>query len=347
MARRLLLTALLLLLSAAGFAQSIAYTVQVVAVSDQAQAFSLIRELGVDGYPAYATRATTDQGDVVRVRVGGFANRAAALLYAETMPDFPTAGSRPLPALADNIPQGVMPFEPRLLFHGEASGLTLLQWGDQLALRSAAGPAGPHTYRLLADGNSQEFTAWSAWPEPDGLVLRYRDEPLWPEGWQQLEGELLQLELTARLDFIAERLGVSTEELRAAIRDRDGLPVLVVLERFNPWLSLEVGQLLAVRGRSQGPESEWSWSEELLGGEIPEPGETVLLELESASELPVRALQSEQWSISFDDPFMLQSLPGSTRSWRAAVGAPLWTDGSFVLARHDGLVLLYDFLDRR
>ena len=85
---RLLGAVLAALLLGVASGQAISYTVQVVAVSDQNQAFSLIRELGLEGFPAYAARATTQQGDVVRVRVGGFANRAAAVLYADAMPDY-------------------------------------------------------------------------------------------------------------------------------------------------------------------------------------------------------------------------------------------------------------------
>lgn len=342
--RGLKLFACLLLVSAAAVrAQSIAYTVQVVAVSDQSQAFSLIRELGVDGYPAYATRAQTDQGDVVRVRVGGFANRAAALLYAETMPDFPADGGRPLPALADNIPQGVMPFEPRLLLAEELPEFTLLSWGGHIAVELPADAADSRNYRVIRDGMTVEFSAHLAWPDDEGLVLRYRDEPLWPEGWQGLDGELLQQELNTRLGFIAGRLGVSEAQLRTAIRDRDGLPVLVVLERFNPWISLEVGQLLAASGPAA--DGEPYWTGEPLGGTGHEPERTVLLE--ASADLPVAELETDRWTVTFDDPFMLQSLSESTRSWRAAVGAPLWTDGTHLLARHAGSLLLYDFIDRR
>ncbi len=338
-----LLACLLLVSAVAVRAQSIAYTVQVVAVSDQSQAFSLIRELGVDGYPAYATRAQTDQGDVVRVRIGGFANRAAALLYAETMPDFPADGGRPLPALADNIPQGVMPFEPRLLLSEDLPGFTLLDWDGHIAVELPAGEADSRTYRVIRDGMTVEFSAWLAWPDDEGMVLRYRDEPLWPEGWQGLDGELLQQEMNTRLNFIAGRLGVSESQLRTGVRDRAGLPVLVVLERFSPWVSLEVGQLLGASGPAADGEPHWAGP--LLGEASPEPQRSVLLQ--ASADLPVADLQTDNWTVTFDDPFMLQSLPGSTRSWRAAVGAPLWTDGTHLLARHAGSLLLYDFVDRR
>lgn len=343
---RFTLAALLaLLLGSCGLAQSIAYTVQVVAVSDQSQAFSLIRDLGVDNYPAYATRATTEQGDVVRVRVGGFANRAAALLYAETMPDFPSPGNRPLPALADNIPAGIMPFEPRLLLDTTADEFTLLEWADSLAVRLPAEPAEPARYMLLQEGNSVEFSAWQAWPDGSGLVLRYRDLPLWPADRTGLSEAALELEAETQLDFLAARMNVAEEQLAAAVRDRAGVPVLVVLERFNPWLSLEIGQLLAVT--IPGPAYSGPWQGDVLGEpDGPAPAAGVALEVDGNLQA-VDSLESADWTLQSDGDFMLQSTPEINRSWRAAVGTPLWTDGTFVLARHEGRLLLYDFVSRQ
>ena len=343
---RLLLPGLLaLLLGSFSLAQSIAYTVQVVAVSDQSQAFSLIRDLGVDNYPAYATRATTEQGDVVRVRVGGFGNRAAALLYAETMPDFPSPGNRPLPALADNIPAGIMPFEPRLLFDTELDEFTLLDWDDSLAVKLPAGPAEPARYMLILDGISVEFEAWQAWPDGGGLVLRYRDLPLWPADRTGLSEAALELEAATQLDFLAARLNLDGDRLAAAVRDRAGVPVLVVLERFNPWLSLEIGQLLAVTVPGAAYSGPWQGG---LLGEADGLEATAEVALAVHGELQaVDSLESADWTLQADGPFMLQSTPAVSRSWRAAVGAPLWTDGTFVLARHEGRFLLYDFVSRQ
>lgn len=331
---------LMMLLGSCGLAQNIAYTVQVVAVSDQAQAFSLIRELGVEGYPAYATRATTEQGDVVRVRIGGFANRGAALLYAETMPDFPAPGSRPLPALADNIPAGVMPLEPRLLLDTSRSDFRLLRWGEGVAVEFAAEPESPSGYTLIQAGVAVAFKAWLAWREPDGLVLRYRDLPLWPDNWQELTEEQLDAEQATVLEFVAARLELEAGDLPDAVRQRAGEPVLVVLERFNPWQSVAVGQLLAVTL----PQEDSRWQGELLGTGVPEPELEVLLENPSA--LAGTTVEGDGWTVTPDGPFMLQSTEQLTRSWRAAVGTPLWTDGSHLLARHEGRLLLYDFLER-
>src|SRR5690606_23820850 len=88
------------------------------------------------GYPAYVVRSTSSAGDVFRVRVGAFANRPAALLYAESMPQ--VAGGQPVPALAEAIPSGLTPLAPRLVLSQDLTGLDmrLLMVGDSLALRT-------------------------------------------------------------------------------------------------------------------------------------------------------------------------------------------------------------------
>ncbi|MDA0700547.1 MAG: SPOR domain-containing protein, partial [bacterium] len=63
--------ACLALLSSA-VAQGISFTVQVIAVSDQANAIDISRGLLRDGFPAYVVRSTGGQGDAYRVRVGAF-----------------------------------------------------------------------------------------------------------------------------------------------------------------------------------------------------------------------------------------------------------------------------------
>ncbi len=341
---RLLGAVLAALLLGVASGQAISYTVQVVAVSDQNQAFSLIRELGLEGFPAYAARATTQQGDVVRVRVGGFANRAAAVLYADAMPDYPALGGRPLPALAENIPFGVMPLEPRLLLDTGTPEATLLAWGQGIAVRLEDGGS-PDTYWLMSDGNTVAFRAWAAWPDGDGLVLRLRDLPLWPASWYDDPEEVRQQQLELQLGFIAERLNLDAELLESAVREReDEPPVVVVYERFNPWLSLDVGQLLAIAVPAEAaPES--AWAGDLHGNETGLPGEELLLHVDAETEDQF-ALEGDGWTITFDDPYMVQSVPTATRSWRAAVGTPLWTDGTYVLARFADTLLVYDFVRR-
>jgi hypothetical protein len=51
-------------------AQGISFTVQVIAVSDQANAIEISRTLVRDGYPAYVVRSTGAEGDVSEKRPG-------------------------------------------------------------------------------------------------------------------------------------------------------------------------------------------------------------------------------------------------------------------------------------
>lgn len=148
-----------------GSAFAIAYTVQVVAVSDQDTAISISRELLRDGYPAYVVRSTGAQGDVFRVRVGAFANRAAAARYAGSMP--PVGGSQPVPALAEAIPQGIMPLAPRLLWQDEigARDVRVLPWPAGVALRlQSTDPVRQAEYVIVQDGVERRLEAWAAYP---------------------------------------------------------------------------------------------------------------------------------------------------------------------------------------
>jgi hypothetical protein len=152
-------------LALGGGALAISYTVQVIAVSDQEGAIAIYRDLARDGFPGYVVRTTGAQGDVYRVRVGAFANRAAALRYAESMPD--VAGSRPVPALAEAIPQGIMPLAPRLLWQFEWTGeeVRLLPWPAGVAVRVQRGdPLRQAAYHVFQDGAERRFEAWTAVP---------------------------------------------------------------------------------------------------------------------------------------------------------------------------------------
>ncbi len=144
---------------------AISYTVQVIAVSDQGTAISISRDLLRDGYPAYVVRSTGAPGDVYRVRVGAFANRAAALRYADSMPD--VGGSRPVPALAEAIPEGIMPLAPRLVWQVEWTGedVRVLPWPGGVAVRLQAGdPLLQARYVIVQEGAVREIDAWSLLP---------------------------------------------------------------------------------------------------------------------------------------------------------------------------------------
>ena len=85
---------------------------QVAAFSDEATAKDSWQELVDQGFPAYLISAPTAQGQIYRIRIGTFANREAAALFAASMQGL--SGSNPSPALAENIP-GEYLFQANLL----------------------------------------------------------------------------------------------------------------------------------------------------------------------------------------------------------------------------------------
>jgi hypothetical protein len=162
-------------------ALAIAFTVQVIAVSDQASALDISRTLLRDGFPAYVVRSTGSQGDVYRVRVGAFANRAAAARYAAAMPE--VAGARPVPALAEAIPAGIMPLAPRALWDGPVAGaeLRVVPWPDGVALRRQAfDPLRQASYALVQGAEVRTVQAWRVAPlaeMPPSPVVEVIDVP--------------------------------------------------------------------------------------------------------------------------------------------------------------------------
>ncbi len=216
-------------------AQTIAYTVQVLALSDRDAALGVQTDLVRQGYPAYVVRSTSAQGDVFRVRVGAFANRSAAVNYAEAMPT--VGGGRPVPALAESIPGGIVPLAPRLLLEEEVSGMEarLLAFPDgALVLRLQwRVPLTQAEYVVIQGGDVERLRAWRLAEGPDGARLRVRELQLWPDTWQQDSQEVRQAFATNLVALVAERLGVRTSEVDAARYQprADEAPRLFVVER--------------------------------------------------------------------------------------------------------------------
>lgn len=334
------------LLAVAGAGHAISYTVQVVAVSDQAQALSLVRQLLLDDFPAYATRTTTEQGDVYRVRVGGFANRAAALLFAEAMPDLPALGGPPLPTLAENIPPGVTPLEPRLLLQAPAGAtVEILDWLPEPALRIPAAAGEPDTFHLFSGDTSVIVEGWGLWQSDVSSALRLRELPLWPETWRDDPAGVRAAQLDSLVGFLSERFQLPKVEVEAAaVRPEEGRPYLVVLERFDPWQDGETGSLLAVALRPAGLLDGSSLG---LAGEVPPlPEPVVLFSAEPETVQVQRELTGSGWTLRSDGEFMLQLLSGADHAWRVAVGSPVWTDGNHLLVRTGQQLLYYDFVER-
>src|SRR5690606_24352936 len=217
----------------AAHAQSIAYTVQVVALSDREAALLVQTDLLRQGYPAYVVRSTSQQGDVFRVRVGAFANRQAAALYAEAMP--PVSGGQPVPALAEGIPPGITPCPPPLLPPPAARADALVYpWEDGFALRLPSG-TGPAEYVLVSGSQVERHTAYLL-GEREGARLWVRETSLYPPTWREETEAVNEGFRTSLVRLLAERLGVSVAEVEAAAfrPDPEEAPRLVVVELEAP-----------------------------------------------------------------------------------------------------------------
>jgi hypothetical protein len=182
--QRLLVLVLLAAAASPVAAQGLGFTVQVIAVSDQATALDLTRGLIRDGFPAYVVRSTGAQGDVYRVRVGAFANRAAAARYASAMPD--VGGARPVPALAEGIPESIMPWSPRVVWQAPVAdgSVRMLPWPSGLALRQQqTDPMRQAQYTIWQGDEVRTVDAWwlvplAARPDAPSTAATVIDVPL-------------------------------------------------------------------------------------------------------------------------------------------------------------------------
>lgn len=346
--------------AAAALAQSVAYTVQVVALSDVDAAQGVQVDLLRDGFPAYIVRSTSPQGDVWRVRVGAFANRAAALLYASGMP--PVGGAHPVPALAESIPFGIMPLAPMVLFDEPLGGrsVTVGTLGEQLILRLQSGPAPetdtesqgsvssaptlqPAEYVIIDGTSTLRRSAWR-FGEVDGAHLWVREALLWPATWRDETDEVREGFRSSLLRLTAERLGVEVAEVEAASYQpfADEAPRLIVVELEAPdqpdgvrllGLGLPAGGFDA-----DGPHEYLGITREELP---PLVGDVSIDELVAE---PAEPVEGEGFVATSDGAYVRLSAAGS--SWRAGLGRPLWSDGSRLLAVVEDRLLVYGFVQR-
>lgn len=333
------------LLAALAFSLSLAisYTVQVVAVSDQQSALRVQGVLLESDFPAYVVRATTPQGDIYRVRVGAFGNRTAAVMFARAMPDM--VGGPPLPALAEGIPPGVMPLEPRVLARLEEEEFDLLPWRDGIALRSQPVNEAQATYRVFQGEASESFMAWRAQPV-DESVLRLRDLALWSSSWQEESIEVREEHRQARIAALAGQFEVSDERI-ASLQQRPvyGPPYLVVLETVG---AAGESTILGVAEVLSGPKG-YGPDRLAVGSATVPPGPTEpLFRVDGdVGDVSPESVQGDGWKASVDgDFFLLGPLEGSGSSWKAGVGAPLWGAGHHLLVRTEEGLFLYRLVPR-
>ncbi len=326
-------------------AQGISYTVQVVALSDKAAALELQTQLNAQGFPAYVVRSTTADGDVYRLRVGAFANRQAALVFAEAMPQ--VAGGRPVPALAEAIPPGIVSLAPRLLTRiiPEARELAVAPWPGGLAVRlQQRSPLSEARYVLLLGAEMSSFDAWLAVPGEDGDRTQVRNLPLWPDSYETDPPEAREAYRSSVLSLVAETLSLPLNDVIATEfhANNEERPSLVVVERVRP--TAQDGGTLTALGVPElglsptGPVQYLA----LDAADVPQAPETTVV---SSLTPTTDAVQGDGWSAWSDGAFLRISLDGGS-TWRAGVGVPLWTDGTVLITVQDGSYFFYDFVER-
>ena len=354
----------------AGVAQTISYTVQVAALSDQAAAEGLRRSLSEAGYPAYLVSVPGEQ-TVYRLRVGAFGDREAAQAYADAMRG--VGGTVPVPALAEGIPPDLIPLEPAFIarydFVPDFERLEIVPWGRAVALRTQGFfETEPFiaTYRVLSPALvASPFSAWRAAPVDAptdqmagqtagqaGVVQRVANLPLFaadeadtlPEGGLTAEG-------TARLEEAAEALELTPEQVRPYIfyEPGRGAPFLVVAERFDP-VSRTGGRYSALGnpGTAQlsaaGPRLTWFGQgiPEGFPEGLPKPLFSLRTLVQGGRVVPPETgdFEGNGWRVRPDGDFSAFSV--GARTWRAVVGQPLWAGGDYLLVYKGEQVTLYE-----
>ncbi len=358
---------------------AISYTVQVAALSDEDAALALQQSLRGEGYPAYLVSVPSESGTIFRLRVGAFADRAAAQTYAEAMGG--VGGTAPVPALAEGIPAELFPLEPSLLERFDSApemvSLEVMPWGEGAALRTQGRFEDQPfiaEYRVLRPGaDSVIFEAWRAAPQEGsgGTALRTYNLSLWPGG-EMSEAER-EAYAEARLEEVARSLELTPEQVRpfTLFEPGRGAPYLVLAEQFG--MAAERAAVLGTSAVSGGAVSGGSTSDvaALRGeryralGNPPErmpPGGPSLTWFNRAppegfpTDLPVPLFDLQtlfsEGELGRDTSRTLlgdgwsaspqgdyTQLSVGERTWRAVVGYPLWAGGDYLLVYADAPVL--------
>jgi hypothetical protein len=354
------------LLCSSALAQTV--TVQVAALSDESSAITLQRELVEADFPAYLESVATETGVLYRLRVGAFANREAALIYAEELAKR-IPGTEPIPATAQLLPEGVAPLLPALVarydYTPTVSEVRVVRWGEGYALRfqgSFEGEPLEAEYRVLNPMlDSLPFRAWRAAPDEgtgdsdatdDAWSIRISNLPLAPADSSGVERDD---SVQASLEQIAQTMELDADDVASFVRytPGQGRPFVVIVERYN----IATGATQSYDALGDVPESmpapagpSLTWFARAIPERLPMTvGETVLeprtiLGLNRSLTLLPEAdelqLTGDGWQVLAEDGFARVNLADGT-SWRAVVGFPLWASGDYLLTFASDELLLY------
>ncbi len=342
------------------FAFAEPYTVQVAALSDQDAVLKLRNDLVNQGYPAYIVSASTDQGNLLRVRVGAFANREAAAAFSKEMSE--GTETTPIPVLLSAIPEGFIPLLAELIvsypyFPGITS-IRIVAWGQERALRFQGSYEGEWLeaeYRVLSpDFVNNSFSAWRAAPSEDGSIVRVYSTPLWPDYFSELSASALTKEESRALATVAGDLELRLEEIEeyTFFAPGTGKPYLVRAERLNLKNGLfekypVLGDNNGVPIAATGP--DLVWFDRAYTDDIPKGMNTVILDLQVTEGLSSNtptihgSLQGKSWTAIPDGKYTTLHLKETGQAWRVVAGTPRWAYEDYLLVQQGNELVLYSF----
>lgn len=302
-------------------AQGAFYTVQVVALTDRDSALSLVSDLLKEGFPAYVVNSKSQEGDLFRIRVGSFADRAASVAYIEVMPEI--AGGRAVPALAEGIPAGLVPAHTALKMHVPVASQPelVIDTDEQLLLRTRAREEAGEQYEYYAFDTRGQFQveAYRVVPGSNNDWFVLRDMALWPEHLVDDSPEIQETFRESLLALLEDRLAVSREQLEAAAFYVGDFEMVRVVERYHPSSQLaEVVALVWLEDEAR------VFSDAEIGEYFAQPARSAEAVTELVPSEP--EIMNEEWFAAPEGDFVRLSVnedgvPG--KSWRAATGTPL------------------------
>lgn len=307
-------------------AQGAFYTVQVVALTDRDSALRLVSDLLKEGFPAYVVNSKSQEGDLFRIRVGSFADRPASVAYIEVMPEI--AGGRPVPALAEGIPVGLVPAHTALKMHVPVADQPelVIDTPERLLLRTKAHAEAGDQYRYYAFDTRGHFEveAYRVVPGSNNDWFVLRDMALWPEHLVDDSKDIQDTFRESLLTLLEERLTISRAQLESAAFYEGDFEMVRVVERYHP--SSQLAEVVALVWYD---DEARMFSDEEIGAYFAEPARSAEAVTDLVPSEPV--LESDEWFAAPEGDFVRLSVnedgvPG--KSWRAATGTPL----RFVLA---------------
>lgn len=340
------------------------YTVQVVALSDGLKVEDLRSALVSQGYPAYVIEAGNEDVPLYRLRVGAFASRDTAKVFAEALasqlPDY-----EPSVALLDSVAANTPRLQAALLArYPYVSGVTTVQvvpWGQNgqgRALRFQAAYANQWyeaVYQIFEpELVERPFHAWRATDMGNGYVARVYNLYLWPNNFTELDEASLTSYQNTLLNRVANELATSVQEIintYVFFDEGTGMPYLVLGEGRNLITGDSIFYPVVGYPNGNTPQAgpQGVWLDRGAEGSIPEVLTPPVFNLQimpgvqlSEATLPEPnslQLRGKGWLALPDAGFI--SLSDGTNQWKAALGYPLYAHGEFLLTHYGNEILLY------